>query len=297
MFRLGIKGWQLLGAAGAAAVAGTTAAAYLLPTSLAAEAPSPLNPQEWQSFKLTFNTPTPTYLYRFALPDKNQVPGLPVASCLMTRAPIGSVKEDGSKAFVIRPYTPISAETKGHLDLAIKVYPQGKMSQHIHNLDLGDTLDIKGPIPKIPLADIAKRKAVGLVAGGTGITPMLQVVEEALVQKLPLDLTLIYANVSENDIMLKPRIDDLAKKHKNFKVHYVVDKANSKGWKGGVGYITSGMLQDHLPPPGDKSLVLVCGPPPMMKAISGDKLPDRSQGPLEGLLKELGYTSNNVFKF
>lgn len=55
---------------------------------------------------------------------------------------------------------------------------------------------MQGPVPKIPLADIAKRKAVGLVAGGTGITPMLQVVEEALVQKLPLDLTLIYANVS-----------------------------------------------------------------------------------------------------
>ena len=52
-----------------------------------------------------------------------------------------------------------------------------------------------------------------------------------------------------------------------------------------MGYITSGMLQEHLPPPGDKSLVLVCGPPPMMKAISGDKLPDRSQGPLEGMLR------------
>lgn len=54
---------------------------------------------------------------RFALPDKNQALNLPVASCLVTRAPIGSVKEDGSRAFVIRPYTPISAETTGHLDL------------------------------------------------------------------------------------------------------------------------------------------------------------------------------------
>ena len=117
--------------------------------------------------QLTFNTPTPTFLYRFALPDKNQVRpgsavrvefplilpcfvrvaapkgdresswegsglspgpaplpqvlGLPVASCLVTRAPIGSVKEDGSRAFVIRPYTPINAESKGTLDLAIKV--------------------------------------------------------------------------------------------------------------------------------------------------------------------------------
>jgi NAD(P)H-flavin reductase len=68
-------------------------------------------------------------------------------------------------------------------------------------------------------------------------------------------------------------------------VYYVVDKASSKGWKGGVGYITQDTLRQHMPAPGDKSLVLVCGPPPMMKAISGDKSPDKSQGPLEGMLK------------
>lgn len=43
--------------------------------------------------------------------------------------------------------------------------------------------------------------------------------------------------------------------------------------------------------------VLVCGPPPMMRAISGDKLPDKSQGPLTGLLKDLGYDESQVFKF
>lgn len=48
-----------------------------------------------------------------------QVLALPVASCLVTRAAIGSVKEDGSRAFVIRPYTPINAETKGTLDLCV----------------------------------------------------------------------------------------------------------------------------------------------------------------------------------
>ena len=42
---------------------------------------------------------------------------------------------------------------------------------------------------------------------------------------------------------------------------------------------------------------MVCGPPPMMKAVSGDKLPDKSQGPLEGMLKGMGYTEGQVFKF
>ncbi len=41
----------------------------------------------------------------------------------------------------------------------------------------------------------------------------------------------------------------------------------------------------------------VCGPPPMMKAISGDKAKDKSQGPLEGVLKDVGYTESQVYKF
>lgn len=41
----------------------------------------------------------------------------------------------------------------------------------------------------------------------------------------------------------------------------------------------------------------VCGPPPMMKALSGDKAEDKSQGPLKGILKDVGFTESQVFKF
>ena len=37
-----------------------------------------------------------------------------------------------------------------YLDLAVKVYPEGKMSKHIHSLKPGDTLDFKGPIMGLP---------------------------------------------------------------------------------------------------------------------------------------------------
>ena len=53
-------------------------------------------------------------------------------------------------------------------------------------IQIGDSLDVKGPIPKLSLAQISNRKAVGLLAGGSGLTPMLQVAEEALRQGLPI---------------------------------------------------------------------------------------------------------------
>ena len=57
------------------------------------------------------------------------------------------------------------------------------------------------------------------IAGGSGLTPMLQVAQE--VTRNPEDkteVTLVFANVSEDDILLRKELDDMAKKHKNFKV-------------------------------------------------------------------------------
>jgi NADPH-dependent ferric siderophore reductase len=50
---------------------------------------------------------------------------------------------------VIRPYTPVSdVDQKGTVDFIIKKYPGGAMSEHMHNMEPGQRLDIKGPIPK-----------------------------------------------------------------------------------------------------------------------------------------------------
>lgn len=112
------------------------------------------------------------------------------------------------------------------------------------------------------------------------------------------ELRLLFANVSVDDIICKDRIDALVKQHpKRLKVHYVVDKAPSSSWRGGVGYVTSAMLKEHMPPPGNDVFVFVCGPPGLMNAVSGDKAKDKSQGELTGMLKQLGYTSDMVFKF
>lgn len=57
------------------------------------------------------------------------------------------------------------------------------------------------------------------------------------------------------------------------------------------------VLGNILPKPSPDVKVFVCGPPGMMKAISGPKAPDYSQGEVDGVLKNLGYTKDNVYKF
>ncbi|XP_050214536.1 NADH-cytochrome b5 reductase-like protein [Mercurialis annua] len=256
-----------------------------------------LKSDKWLEFKLqdTATVSHNTQLFRFSF-DPSAKLGLDIASCILTRAPIGHDAE-GKTKYVIRPYTPISdPDAKGYFDLLIKVYPEGKMSQHFASLKPGDVVEVKGPIEKIRYSPNMK-KHIGMIAGGSGITPMLQVIEAIL--KNPDDntqISLLYANVSPDDILLVQKLDFLAASHPNFKVFYTVDNP-SKKWKGGVGYVSKDMAVKGLPGPSDDTIVLVCGPPGMMKHVSGEKAKDYSQGELSGILKEIGYTEQMVYKF
>jgi len=78
---------------------------------------------------------------------------------------------------VVRSYTPSSSNSdKGFFDLVIKVYPKGKMSQFIDKLKIGESIDVLGPTGRFEY-EKNKFKHIGMLAGGTGITPMLQVRE------------------------------------------------------------------------------------------------------------------------
>lgn len=64
------------------------------------------------------------------------------------------------------------------------------------------------------------------------------------------------------------------------------------------GYITKELLKTVLPEPGNgNNKIFVCGPPGMYKAISGGKKSPQDQGELTGILKELGYSKDEVYKF
>ena len=271
-------------AAAAAAAAATSAATYggLSPPALQQNAlwapdnwfgltalpPPALSPWEWRPLKVwsVEQTSPNTKLIRFVFDNVHAAAGMEVASYLLVRAPIGTEKADGTRAMVLRPYTP-SHTTVGYLELVIKRYEEGLMSTHIHSLRPGDTLDFKGPIMGLPIIQ-NEFESIGLIAGGTGITPMLQVAQRIVENEHDATkVSLIFANVREEDILLRSKIEELAAAHpRQLKVYYVLDEP-PEGWKGGKGYLTKEMLAAHLPPPsgGPLTKVLLCGPPGMVR--------------------------------
>jgi cytochrome-b5 reductase len=157
-----------------------------------------------------------TRRFTFALPSENHKLGLPIGQHMTLM-----FKDTDGKS-VQRSYTPVTGdETLGSVSFVIKVYkagvhpkfPEGgKLSQYLDTLKIGDTLDMKGPkghltwlgkgnfTVKVVKKPLQTRKAthIGMIAGGTGITPMLQVLDAIF--RDPNDKTcvkMIYANQSK----------------------------------------------------------------------------------------------------
>ncbi|KAI9171792.1 NADH-cytochrome b5 reductase [Paramyrothecium foliicola] len=235
-----------------------------------------------------------TKRFRFELPEPDMVSGLQVASAILTK-----YKGPEDQKATLRPYTPISDEdTRGYMDLLVKRYPDGPMSTHLHNMAVGQRLDVKGPLPKYQWAE-NKHDHIALIAGGTGATPMFQLCRAIF--NNPNDktkVTLVYGNVSDKDILLKSEFEHLENTYpQRFRAFYVLDNP-PKEWVGNSGYITKDLLKTVLPEPKNENIkVFVCGPPGMMNAISGNKVSPKDQGELSGALKELGYNKDQVYKF
>ncbi len=181
--------------------------------------------------------------YRFSLPRPNDILGLPIGQHMSIAAPI-----EGQPKDVVRSYTPISSDVNpGYVDLLIKSYPTGNISKHVANLKIGDTLKIKGPKGAMVYTPGMVRH-FGMIAGGTGITPMLQIIR-AIVRGRPrnggsdkTEVDLLFANVNFEDILLKDDLDALAKEDEGFRVHYVLNNPPEK-WDGGVGFCTPEMIK------------------------------------------------------
>ncbi|ETN75526.1 oxidoreductase, FAD-binding protein [Necator americanus] len=245
-----------------------------------------------------------TRKFRFRLPSENHVLGLPVGQHVHLSAKI-------DEKLVVRPYTPVSSDDDlGYVDLMIKVYfrnvnPKfpdgGKMSQHLEQMKIGETIDFRGPSGLIVYKGNGKfavrrdKKSsptmrtfnkISMMAGGTGITPMLQII--AAVLKNDDDnthISLLFANQSEDDILCRKELDELASKHSNrFKVWYTVDRAPAN-WTFSNGFVNDQMIKEHLSPPSDDAAVFLCGPPPMINFAC---IPN---------LDKLGYDPNNTYKF
>ncbi|THG07142.1 hypothetical protein TEA_019242 [Camellia sinensis var. sinensis] len=129
-----------------------------------------LDPENFKKFKLVKRTQLSHNVakFRFDLPTPTSVLGLPIGQHMSCRG------KDSQGEDVIKPYTPTTLDSDvGYFELVIKMYPQGRMSHHFREMREGDYLAVKGPKGRFKYQP-GQVRAFGMLAGGTGITPMFQ---------------------------------------------------------------------------------------------------------------------------
>ena len=146
------------------------------------------------------------------------------------------------------------------------------MSKHIFSLNTGDVLAVRGPVGNFKYARNMYDKLI-LVAAGTGITPMLQIIH--CIADDPEDKTeivLMYQNREERDILLRSELEKL-NGHRVKEVHLYLSKA-PYGWENPQkkyfsGYLTPRALQQEVECSNpERTYVCTCGPDGFNEAVT-----------------------------
>lgn len=159
---------------------------------------------------------------------------------------------------------------KAPTHITVKRITDGVVSHHIvDNSRTGDTLSVLGPSGNFTLdAAHANSQHLLMVAGGSGITPIMSLIETFLRTGPDGRVTLIYGNRNREDIIFAERLEALARE---FRERLIVDhvlQAPPEDWEGGTGLLSEEVLCERMTRLGvtrDRcDRFYLCGPTPMM---------------------------------
>lgn len=250
---------------------------------------------DWKKAKLVERSQVThnVILFTFALSDALKPLGLSTCACILAK-----FDDEETSEPIIRPYTPVSTNAMiGKFQLVVKIYPGGKMSNYLKDLALGESVEFKHIEKNVKIQYPFSKKHITMLVGGTGITPMIQALHAILgTAGDSTTVTMLFGNRTQSDMLCRDLLESWAKASSGrFKlVHVLSEGKNDDTWKGLTGHLSKELIMKETPPPSADHLVVVCGPPPMYSALCGPRdKPDE----LSGVLKEIGFTADQVFKF
>ncbi|MBU0808847.1 MAG: ring-hydroxylating dioxygenase ferredoxin reductase family protein [Gammaproteobacteria bacterium] len=163
-----------------------------------------------------------------------------------------------------RAYSFSSLPKDGEVSFLIRNVPGGLMSSFLTGLaKAGDSMTLAGPLGSFYLREI--KRPLLLLAGGTGLAPFTAMLEKIANEGSAHPLHLIYGVTNDFDLVEMDRLEALAARIPNFT--YSACVANPDSQYPQKGYVTQHIEPKHLNE-GEVDIYL-CGPPPMVEAVSG----------------------------
>ena len=135
-----------------------------------------------------------------------------------------------------------------------------------------------------------------MICGGTGVAPMIQALNMLLGTKGDETVvSMLYGSRTANSILGKECLEQWAKDHSSrFSLTHVLSREpNPNECDYVTGRINRELVEKHLPKPGEGGMIFVCGPPAMYETLCGP----RHKKEVSGVLKDMGYSDEEVYKF
>jgi sulfhydrogenase subunit gamma (sulfur reductase) len=158
------------------------------------------------------------------------------------------------------PFCISNSPTRNSIECSVK--RMGKLTQALHELEVGDTVGIRGPYGNgFPVNEL-KNKSLLFVAGGIGLAPLRSLINYCLDNRGDFkEITIVNGARTSRDLVYKDEYEAW-KAAKNTQLHLTVD-CNEENWTCMVGVVPK--ILETLAPTCQGSVAIVCGPPIMIK--------------------------------
>ena len=145
----------------------------------------------------------------------------------------------------------------------------GEVSPYlVDELRTGDQFELRGPIGGYFIWTVADGGPLCLIAGGSGIAPLMAMLRRRERHNDRPPAILLYSSRSRNDIVYRQELDAMARRDGGLRVIHTLTRERPAGWTGRLGRIDRALLAETCFPPAQNPKMFVCGPTPFVEDVA-----------------------------
>ncbi len=170
-----------------------------------------------------------------------------------------------------RSYSIASAPGQDLLELTVERLADGEVSPYLTEiLATGDQLELRGPVGGWFAWGPELGGPLLLVAGGSGVVPLVAIARQRAALAAPVPATLLYSSRTWNDVLFKDELTRLAAGPDPLEVVHTLTREAPAGWTGRTGRVGAATLAELSPPgrPDDGRIAYVCGPTSFVEVVA-----------------------------
>ena len=159
-------------------------------------------------------------------------------------------------------------ERKGEIDITVERIADGEVSPFLDDtVVVGDRFEVRGPIGGYFVWDRSIGGPVLLVAGGSGVVPLMAMLRHRAVAGVKDPARLLYSARTYEQIIYGEELEVLSKKN-GLTVAFTLTRSQPAGWKGYTRRIDDAMLKEVSAPLGPDALAYICGPTALVEVAA-----------------------------